>query len=88
LHFFSALDCLLPVRRPLLLSISTTVATRKVGVGTAMQTYNYLRIPEESKSPAVLCRAWQHASQPAKPQLKAALAAGTPSKGWAESICY
>jgi membrane glycosyltransferase len=58
-----------------LLSIPMTVLTSKVGVGTAMRTHNYLLIPQETKSPAVLRRAWQPASQLAKPRLKAALVA-------------
>jgi membrane glycosyltransferase len=68
----SALVWLLPVGLPLLLSIPMTVLTSKVGVGTAMRANNYLLIPEETRSPAVLRRAWLHASQLAKPRLKAA----------------
>ncbi|CDS53704.1 Glucans biosynthesis glucosyltransferase H [Polaromonas sp. CG9_12] len=68
----SALIWLLPVGLPLLLSIPMTVLTSKVGVGTAMRAQNYLLIPEETRSPAVLRRAWLHASQLAKPRLKAA----------------
>lgn len=68
----SALVWLLPVGLPLLLSIPMTVLTSKVGVGTAMRAQNYLLIPEETRSPAVLRRAWLHASQPVKPRLKAA----------------
>jgi membrane glycosyltransferase len=49
-----------------------TVLTSKVGVGTAMRANNYLLIPEETKSPAVLRRAWLHASQLTRPLLKAA----------------
>ena len=52
-----------------------TVLTSQVGVGTAMRAHNYLLIPEETKSPAVLRPAWQPASHLAKPRLKAALAA-------------
>jgi membrane glycosyltransferase len=51
------------------------VLISKVGVGTTMRTQKYLLIPEETKSPAVLRRVWQHASQLAKPRLKAALVA-------------
>jgi membrane glycosyltransferase len=40
-----------------------------------MREHNYLLIPEETKSPAVLRRAWQHAGQLATPRLKAVLAA-------------
>ena len=65
----SALIWLLPVGLPLLLSIPMTVLTSKVGVGTAMRAQNYLLIPEETRSPAVLRRAWLHASQLAKPRL-------------------
>jgi membrane glycosyltransferase len=68
----SALVWLLPVGLPLLLSIPMTVLTSKVGVGTAMRAQNYLLIPEETRSPAVLRRAWLHASQLTKPRLKAA----------------
>jgi membrane glycosyltransferase len=66
---------LLPVGLPLLLAIPMTVLTSKVGVGTAMRKQNYLLIPEETKSPAVLRRAWLHAGELARPRLKAALAA-------------
>ena len=68
----SALVWLLPVGLPLLLSIPMTVLTSKVGVGTAMRAQNYLLIPEETRSPAVLRRAWLHASQLAQPRLQAA----------------
>ncbi len=68
----SALVWLLPVGLPLLLSIPMTVLTSKVGVGTTLRANNYLLIPEETKSPAVLRRAWQHARQLARPLLKAA----------------
>ncbi|MDP2450851.1 MAG: glucans biosynthesis glucosyltransferase MdoH [Polaromonas sp.] len=67
----SALVWLLPVGLPLLLAIPMTVLTSKVGVGTAMRTNNYLLIPEETKSPAVLRRAWLHASQQVRPRLRA-----------------
>ncbi|MBK5205751.1 MAG: glucans biosynthesis glucosyltransferase MdoH, partial [Polaromonas sp.] len=67
-----ALVWLLPVGLPLLLAIPMTVMTSKVGVGTAMRAQNYLLIPEETRSPAVLRRAWLHAGQLAKPRLKAA----------------
>ena len=67
-----ALVWLLPVGLPLLLSIPMTVITSKVGVGTAMRAQNYLLIPEETRSPAVLRRAWLHASRRVKPRLKAA----------------
>jgi len=67
----SALVWLLPVGLPLLLAIPMTVLTSKVGVGTAMRSNNYLLIPEETKSPAVLRRAWLHASQQVRPRLRA-----------------
>jgi membrane glycosyltransferase len=60
---------------PLLLSIPMTVLTNKVGVGRAMRAHNCLLTPKETKSSAVLRRAWLHASQLAKPRLKAALSA-------------
>jgi membrane glycosyltransferase len=68
----SALAWLLPVGLPLLLAIPMTVITSKVGVGTAMRAKNYLVIPEEVKSPAVLRRAWLHASPLLKSRLKVA----------------
>ncbi len=64
-----ALVWLLPVGLPLLLAIPMAVVTSRVGLGTAMRAQNYLLIPEETKSPAVLRRAWLHASQRAKPRL-------------------
>ena len=67
-----ALVWLLPVGLPLLLAIPMTVMTSKVGVGTAMRAQNYLLIPEETRSPAVLRRAWLHASKLARPLLRAA----------------
>ena len=65
-----ALVWLLPVGLPLLLAIPMAVVTSRVGLGTAMRLQNYLLIPEETKSPAVLRRAWQHASQRVKPRLR------------------
>ena len=67
-----ALVWLLPVGLPLLLAIPMTVLTSQVGVGTAMRALNYLLIPEETRSPAVLRRAWLHARQRARPLLAAA----------------
>ena len=67
-----AMVWLLPVGLPLLLSIPMTVLTSQIGVGTAMRSRNYLLIPEEIRSPAVLRRAWLHAGQPARPYPKAA----------------
>jgi membrane glycosyltransferase len=65
-----ALIWLLPVGLPLLLSIPMTVVTSRVGLGTAMRAQNYLLIPEETQSPAVLRRAWLHASARVKPRLR------------------
>jgi membrane glycosyltransferase len=65
-----ALVWLLPVGMPLLLAIPMTVLTSRIGVGRAMREKNYLLIPEEAQSPAVLRRAWQHAGQLAKPRLR------------------
>lgn len=67
----SALVWLLPVGLPLLLAIPMTVLTSQVGMGIAMRTNNYLLIPEESKSPAVLRRAWLHASQQPRRRIRA-----------------
>jgi membrane glycosyltransferase len=67
----SALVWLLPVGLPLLLAIPMTVLTSQVGMGIAMRTNNYLLIPEESKSPAVLRRAWLHASQQPRRRVRA-----------------
>ena len=67
-----ALVWLLPVGLPLLLAIPMTVITSKVGFGTLMRAQNFLLIPEETRSPAVLRRAWLHASRRAKPLLVAA----------------
>ena len=67
-----ALVWLLPVGLPLLLAIPMTVVTSKVGVGALMRAQNYLLIPEETRSPAVLRRAWLHASQRTKPLVQAA----------------
>ena len=68
----SALAWLLPVGLPLLLAVPMTVVTSRVGVGQTMRAHNYLLIPEENKSPAVLRRAWLHAGQAAQPLLLAA----------------
>ncbi|MBT3065981.1 glucans biosynthesis glucosyltransferase MdoH [Rhodoferax sp. U11-2br] len=64
-----ALVWLLPVGLPLLLAIPMAVVTSRVRLGTAMRAHNYLLIPEETKSPAVLRRAWLHASRLATPRL-------------------
>ena len=67
-----ALVWLLPVGLPLLLAIPMAVVTSRVGLGSAMRAHNYLLIPEETKSPAVLRRAWLHASRLAAPRLSLA----------------
>ncbi|MES2977652.1 MAG: glucans biosynthesis glucosyltransferase MdoH [Pseudomonadota bacterium] len=68
----TALVWLLPVGLPLLLAIPMTVLTSQVGVGAALRAQSYLLIPEESRSPAVLRRAWMHARQLARLELGAA----------------
>ncbi len=68
----SALVWLLPVGLPLLLAIPMTVLSSKVGMGAALQAHGYLLIPEESRAPAVLRRAWLHARQPLALGLRAA----------------
>jgi membrane glycosyltransferase len=68
----SALVLLLPVAVPLLLCIPMTVLTSQVGLGSAMRAHNYLLIPEETQSPAVLRRAWMHASLLVKPRPRVA----------------
>ncbi|MDM7942825.1 MAG: glucans biosynthesis glucosyltransferase MdoH [Hydrogenophaga sp.] len=57
-----ALIWLAPVALPLLLSVPLTVATSHVDLGVWMRSRGVLLIPEESWSPAVLRRAWRHAS--------------------------
>ena len=68
----SALVWLLPVGLPLLLAIPMTVLSSKVGMGAVLQAHGYLLIPEESRAPAVLRRAWLHARQPLALPLRAA----------------
>ena len=71
----SALMWLLPVGLPLLLAVPLTVLTSQIELGTMLRQNRWLLIPEESWSPAVLRRAWLHASQlarPAAPPLRAA----------------
>ncbi len=58
-----ALLWLAPVTLPLLLAIPLTVATSHVALGEWMRTQGVLIIPEESLAPAVLRRAWRHASR-------------------------
>ena len=66
-----ALIWLMPVGLPLLLAIPLTVLTSQIGMGTTLRERGYLLIPEESRSPAVLRRAWLHASRLARPALAA-----------------
>ena len=68
----SALVWLMPVGLPLLLAIPLTVLTSQIALGSTLRDRGYLLIPEESRSPAVLRRAWMHALRLARP---AALAA-------------
>ena len=58
-----ALVWMLPVTLPLLLAVPFTVATGHVALGSWMRARGALLIPEESWSPAVLRRAWRHASR-------------------------
>jgi membrane glycosyltransferase len=57
------LPWLLPVALPLLLAVPLTVATGDVALGAWARRRNALLIPEEAWSPAVLRRAWRHASR-------------------------
>jgi membrane glycosyltransferase len=57
-----ALMWLAPVALPLLLAIPLAVATSHVALGGWMRSRGLLLIPEESRSPAVLRRAWRHAA--------------------------
>lgn len=59
----SALIWLAPVALPLLLSVPLTVVTSHVALGSWLRSRGLLLIPEESWSPAVLRRAWGHASR-------------------------
>ena len=68
----SALMWLMPVGLPLLLAIPLTVLTSQIALGTALRDRGLLLIPEESRSPAVLRRAWMHAERLARPALAAA----------------
>jgi membrane glycosyltransferase len=63
----SALIWLMPVGLPLLLAIPLTVLTSQIALGTSLRDRGYLLIPEESRSPAVLRRAWMHALRLARP---------------------
>ena len=68
----SALIWLMPVGLPLLLAIPLTVLTSQIALGTTLRDRGFLLIPEESRSPAVLRRAWMHAVRLARPALAAA----------------
>ncbi|WP_077001164.1 glucans biosynthesis glucosyltransferase MdoH [Variovorax sp. KK3] len=57
----SALTWLMPVGLPLLLAIPLTVLTSQIALGNSLRDRGFLLIPEESRSPAVLRRAWMHA---------------------------
>ncbi|MDB5733057.1 MAG: glucosyl transferase family 2, partial [Variovorax sp.] len=59
----SALVWLMPVGLPLLLSIPLTVLSSRIEFGTQLRERGWLLIPEESRSPAVLRRAWLHADR-------------------------
>jgi membrane glycosyltransferase len=56
-----ALVWLAPVAVPLLLAVPLTVLTSHVELGGWMRARGLLLIPEESRSPQVLRRAWRHA---------------------------
>jgi membrane glycosyltransferase len=56
-----ALIWLAPVALPLLLAVPLAVLTSHVAMGGWMRARGVLLIPEESRSPAVLRRAWRHA---------------------------
>jgi membrane glycosyltransferase len=58
-----ALIWMLPVTLPLVLAVPFTVATGHVALGGWMRARGALLIPEESWSPAVLRRAWRHATR-------------------------
>ena len=63
----SALTWLMPVGLPLLMAIPLTVLTSQIGLGIALRERGFLLIPEESRSPAVLRRAWMHALRLSRP---------------------
>ncbi|AEG94557.1 candidate b-glucosyltransferase MdoH, Glycosyltransferase Family 2 [Ramlibacter tataouinensis TTB310] len=62
----SAVLSLLPVALPLLLAVPLAVLTSHVELGGRMRERGFLLIPEESRSPAVLSRARQHAVHAAR----------------------
>lgn len=59
----AALWWIAPVAVPMLLAVPMAVATSHVDLGGWMRGRGFLLIPEESWSPAVLRRAWRHASR-------------------------
>ena len=63
----SALMWLMPVGLPLLLAIPLTVMTSQLNLGASLRDRGFLLIPEESRSPAVLRRAWMHALRLSRP---------------------
>ncbi|RYX89021.1 MAG: glucans biosynthesis glucosyltransferase MdoH [Comamonadaceae bacterium] len=63
-----ALVWLIPAAIPLMLAVPLTVLTSHVELGTWMRNQDILLIPEESRSPAVLKRAWSHALRLSKMQ--------------------
>ena len=63
----SALTWLMPVGLPLLLAIPLTVLTSQIALRHLAARTGFLLIPEESRSPAVLRRAWMHALRLARP---------------------
>ena len=67
----SALIWLMPVGLPLLLAIPLTVLTSQIALGTTLRDRGFLLIPEESRSPAVLRRAWMHAIKLMQPKVAA-----------------
>lgn len=67
----SALVWLMPVGLPLLLAIPLTVLTSQIALGTTLRDRGFLLIPEESRSPAVLRRAWMHAIKLMQPKVVA-----------------
>jgi membrane glycosyltransferase len=56
-----ALVWLVPVALPLLLAVPLAVLTSHVTLGGWVRSRGMLLIPEESRSPSVLRRAWRHA---------------------------
>ena len=56
-----ALVWIVPVALPLLLAVPFAVLTSDVGLGGWARSRRMLLIPEESRSPSVLRRAWRHA---------------------------